>query len=90
MKKGEHNLVIRATDEAGNYEVWARVIAPTVDPELNRPAAKARSFLGNHSATVLIEAGKFVMVVVHGTFDQFMGFSNPVGMSNFRVGLAAR
>ena len=34
-------------------------IAPTVDPELKIPIAKARSFLGNHSATVLTEAGKF-------------------------------
>ena len=30
-----------------------------MDPELNSPIAKARSFLGNHSATVFTEAGKF-------------------------------
>src|SRR5437762_6468869 len=32
--------------------------APTFVPELKMPVARARSFLGNHSATVLIEAGK--------------------------------
>ena len=34
-------------------------IAPTFVPALKMPVASARSFLGNHSATVLIEAGKF-------------------------------
>src|SRR5215213_11547394 len=34
-------------------------MAPTFDPELKMPVASARSFFGNHSATVLIEAGKF-------------------------------
>src|SRR5665647_861340 len=33
-------------------------IAPTFVPELKIPVARARSFLGNHSATVLIAAGK--------------------------------
>ena len=33
-------------------------IAPTLLPALNRPAAKARSRLGNHSATALMPAGK--------------------------------
>src|SRR5918912_870304 len=33
-------------------------IAPTFEPELKMPVASARSFFGNHSATVLIEAGK--------------------------------
>ena len=32
--------------------------APTFVPELKMPVASARSRLGNHSATVLIEAGK--------------------------------
>src|SRR5262245_24477152 len=32
--------------------------APTFVPELKMPVANARSFLGNHSATVLMEAGK--------------------------------
>ena len=32
--------------------------APTFVPELKMPVASARSFLGNHSATVLMEAGK--------------------------------
>src|SRR5204862_3723847 len=32
--------------------------APTFEPELKMPVASARSFFGNHSATVLIEAGK--------------------------------
>ena len=32
--------------------------APTLVPELKMPVARARSFFGNHSATVLIEAGK--------------------------------
>ena len=32
--------------------------APTFVPELKMPVAKARSFFGNHSATVLMEAGK--------------------------------
>ena len=34
-------------------------IAPTFEPALKMPVAKARSFFGNHSATVLIAAGKF-------------------------------
>ena len=33
--------------------------APTSEPELKIPVARARSFFGNHSATVLIAAGKF-------------------------------
>src|SRR5277367_1168366 len=33
-------------------------IAPRLDPALKMPVAKARSRLGNHSATVLIDAGK--------------------------------
>src|SRR5918994_6181341 len=32
--------------------------APILVPELKRPVANARSFSGNHSATVLIAAGK--------------------------------
>src|SRR5436190_9554973 len=32
--------------------------APTFVPALKMPVASARSFFGNHSATVLIEAGK--------------------------------
>ena len=32
--------------------------APTLVPALKMPVASARSFLGNHSATVLIDAGK--------------------------------
>src|SRR6186997_1335122 len=32
--------------------------APIFVPELKIPVARARSFFGNHSATVLIEAGK--------------------------------
>src|SRR6476469_902645 len=32
--------------------------APTFDPALKIPVASARSFAGNHSATVLIDAGK--------------------------------
>src|SRR5258708_26817299 len=34
------------------------IVAPALVPELNMPVARARSFLGNHSATVLIAAGK--------------------------------
>src|SRR4051812_49346882 len=33
-------------------------IAPTLEPALKIPVAVARSFLGNHSAVVLIAAGK--------------------------------
>src|SRR4051812_13044754 len=33
-------------------------IAPTFDPALKMPVAKARSFFGNHSPTVLMAAGK--------------------------------
>src|SRR5947199_9729521 len=33
-------------------------IAPTFEPLLKMPVASARSFFGNHSATVLIQAGK--------------------------------
>src|SRR5690348_17899477 len=35
------------------------MIAPTFDPALKIPVANARSRAGNHSATVLIDAGKF-------------------------------
>src|ERR1035438_1675551 len=31
---------------------------PTLEPELNKPVARARSRLGNHSAVVLMAAGK--------------------------------
>src|SRR4029079_8566434 len=34
------------------------MIAPTFDPALKIPVASARSLEGNHSATVLIDAGK--------------------------------
>ena len=34
-------------------------MAPILVPELNIPVARALSRLGNHSATVLMEAGKF-------------------------------
>src|SRR5258705_4502038 len=34
------------------------ISAPVFVPELKLPVASARSFLGNHSATVLIDAGK--------------------------------
>ncbi|MNN94393.1 hypothetical protein D3C81_2130060 [compost metagenome] len=33
-------------------------MAPILVPALNRPVAKARSFLGNHSATALMPPGK--------------------------------
>src|SRR3954469_20537895 len=35
------------------------MMAPMFEPELKMPVASARSFFGNHSATVLIDAGKF-------------------------------
>ena len=38
--------------------VSGATIAPTLEPELKMPVASARSFFGNHSATVLIAAGK--------------------------------
>src|SRR3989442_15819144 len=34
------------------------MMAPTFVPALKMPVVRARSFLGNHSATVLIEAGE--------------------------------
>ena len=34
-------------------------MAPMLEPELKMPVASARCCLGNHSATVLIAAGKF-------------------------------
>ena len=34
------------------------VIAPKLDPALNKPLAKALSFLGNHSTTDFTAAGK--------------------------------
>src|ERR1700759_1873794 len=37
----------------------AAIIAPALEPELKIAVARGRSRLGNHSATVLIEAGKF-------------------------------
>ncbi len=36
----------------------AAIIAPKLVPLLKMPVARARSRFGNHSATVLIEAGK--------------------------------
>ena len=33
-------------------------IAPTAEPELNSPAASARSFSGNHSATTFTAPGQ--------------------------------
>ena len=33
-------------------------MAPTLVPALKMPVARARSFLGNHSATLLMLAGK--------------------------------
>src|SRR5689334_25116202 len=39
--------------------VSGATIAPIFDPELKIPVASARSLFGNHSATVLIAAGKF-------------------------------
>jgi hypothetical protein len=33
-------------------------MAPTLDPALKMPVARARSFFGNHSATVFTAAGK--------------------------------
>src|SRR5258706_15629335 len=39
--------------------VSGATMAPTFEPALKMPVAKARSFLGNHSAVVLIAAGKF-------------------------------
>ena len=33
-------------------------MAPALDPELKTPVARARSRFGNHSATVLMAAGK--------------------------------
>ena len=38
--------------------VSGAIIAPMLVPELKRPVASARSFRGNHSATVLMAAGK--------------------------------
>src|SRR5688572_33093426 len=35
------------------------MMAPTFEPALKIPVAVARSFFGNHSAVVLIAAGKF-------------------------------
>src|ERR1700730_10418988 len=40
------------------------MIGPTFAPELNKLVAKARSFFGNHSATVLIEVGKLPASVI--------------------------
>ena len=42
-----------------NGTVSGAIIAPILAPELKIPVAKALSFFGNHSATVLIAAGKF-------------------------------
>src|SRR4051812_27737974 len=39
--------------------VSGAIIAPTLDPGLKIPVASARSFFGNHSATVFTAAGKF-------------------------------
>src|SRR3546814_12462071 len=42
-----------------NVTISGATIAPTEEPELKIPVTYARSFFGNHSATVLIAAGKF-------------------------------
>jgi hypothetical protein len=39
-------------------------IGPTFAPELNKLVAKARSFLGNQSATALMEVGKLPASVI--------------------------
>jgi len=39
--------------------ILGATMAPTVEPELKTPVAKALSFFGNHSAMVLTAAGKF-------------------------------
>ena len=43
---------------AMNGTMAGATTAPTLVPALKMPVANARSFLGNHSATVLMEAGK--------------------------------
>ena len=50
---GQPNVTVSQGTTAG------AMTAPKFDPELNSPVARARSFFGNHSATVLIAAGKF-------------------------------
>src|ERR1019366_5525844 len=55
--------VIRKADcqpnvTASHGTVRGATTAPMFDPELNIPVACARSLRGNHSATVLMEAGK--------------------------------
>src|SRR6266581_3518649 len=47
------NTAFKATNAGGP------IIAATFVPALKTPVAKARSFLGNHSATALMAAGKF-------------------------------
>src|SRR5271170_1657341 len=46
----------QATAMAGTTK--GAIMAPTLEPQLKRPVARARSFLGNHSATVAMAAGK--------------------------------
>src|SRR6266700_992892 len=45
-------MALRATNAGGP------IIDATFEPALKTPVAKARSFLGNHSATALMAAGK--------------------------------
>src|SRR5207248_5296743 len=55
VRKKDHSQPYRSVTHGTTSGVTS---APTFVPELKRPVASARSFFGNHSATVLIDAGK--------------------------------
>src|SRR5713101_7990756 len=52
------NAACQLKDAVSQGTVRIATIGPTFVPALKMPVASARSFLGNHSATVLMQAGK--------------------------------
>ena len=57
--------------------VSGATIAPTLVPALKIPVVRARSFFGNHSATVFIAAGKFA---ASPTPSAALAKPNPMGV----------
>ena len=58
------------------------MIGPKFEPELNKLVAKVRSFLGNQSATVSIDDGKFPASLIP---KQMRATKNPLMLEHERV-----
>src|ERR1700683_2899671 len=63
------------------------MIGPKLDPELNKLVAKVRSFLGNQSATVLIDDGKLPASL---NPRQMRATKNPLTLETSACPIAAR